>query len=128
MTLFGRDSLITSWMALLVDPEPALGVLQTLARFQGQEGYPRNDEEPGRILHEMRFGDAASLSLGGGSVYYGSADATPLFVMLLAELRRWGLAPEGVGQLLPHADRALAWIDEFGDKDGDGYVEYRRLS
>jgi glycogen debranching enzyme len=128
MTPFGRDSLITAWMALLVDPDLALGVLQTLARFQGKVVDPRNDEEPGRILHEMRFGDAASLSLGGGSVYYGSADATPLFVMLLAELRRWGLAPEVVDQLLPHADRALAWIDEYGDKDGDGYVEYRRLS
>ena len=128
MTLFGRDSLLTSWMALLVDPDLALGVLQTLARFQGDDVDARNDEEPGRILHEMRFGEAASLSLGGGSVYYGSADATPLFVMLLAELRRWGLAPEVVDQLLPHADRAMAWIDEFGDRDGDGYVEYRRAS
>ena len=128
MTLFGRDSLITSWMALLVDPDLALGVLQTLARFQGSEVDPRNDEEPGRILHEMRFGEAATLSLGGGSVYYGTADATPLFVMLLAELRRWGLAPEVVDQLLPHADRAMAWIEDFGDRDGDGYVEYRRAS
>ena len=128
MTLFGRDSLITSWMALLVDPDLALGVLQTLARFQGTKVDARNDEEPGRILHEMRFGEAATLSLGGGSVYYGSADATPLFVMLLAELRRWGLAPEVVDQLLPHADRALAWIDDYGDRDGDGYVEYRRAS
>jgi glycogen debranching enzyme len=128
MTLFGRDSLITSWMALLVDPDLALGVLQTLARFQGVDVDARNDEEPGRILHEMRFGEAASLSLGGGSVYYGTADATPLFVMLLAELRRWGLAPEVVDQLLPHADRAMAWIDDFGDRDGDGYVEYRRAS
>jgi glycogen debranching enzyme len=128
MTLFGRDSLITSWMALLVDPDLALGVLQTLARFQGTDVDPRNDEEPGRILHEMRFGEAATLSLGGGAVYYGTADATPLFVMLLAELRRWGLAPEVVDQLLPHADRALAWIEDFGDRDGDGYVEYRRAS
>jgi glycogen debranching enzyme len=128
MTLFGRDSLITSWMALLVDPDLALGVLQTLARFQGTDVDARNDEEPGRILHEMRFGEAATLSLGGGSVYYGTADATPLFVMLLAELRRWGLAPEVVDQLLPHADRALAWISDFGDRDGDGYVEYRRAS
>ncbi|HUP85108.1 MAG TPA: glycogen debranching N-terminal domain-containing protein [Acidimicrobiales bacterium] len=128
MTLFGRDSLITSWMALLVDPDLALGVLQTLARFQGVDVDARNDEEPGRILHEMRFGEAVSLSLGGGSVYYGSADATPLFVMLLAELRRWGLAPEVVDQLLPHADRAMAWIEDFGDRDGDGYVEYRRAT
>ena len=128
MTLFGRDSIITAWMALLVDPELALGVLQTLARFQGEDVDPRNEEEPGRILHEMRFGEAASLSLGGGRVYYGTADATPLFVMLLGELRRWGLAAEAVDQLLPHADRAMAWIEEHGDKDGDGYVEYQRSS
>jgi glycogen debranching enzyme len=128
MTLFGRDSLITSWMALLVDPELALGVLQTLARFQGTEVDPRTEEEPGRILHEMRFGDAPSLSLGGGKVYYGTADATPLFVMLLGELRRWGLAKEAVDQLLPHADRAIGWIENFGDRDGDGYVEYLRTS
>ena len=128
MTLFGRDSILTSWMALLVDPELALGVLQTLARFQGEDVDPRNEEEPGRILHEMRFGEAPSLSLGGGRVYYGSADATPLFVMLLGELRRWGLATEVVDQLLPHADRALDWIERFGDRDGDGYVEYQRAT
>jgi glycogen debranching enzyme len=128
MTLFGRDSLLTAWFALLVDPDLALGVLQTLARFQGASVDPRNDEEPGRILHEMRFGDAASLSLGGGRIYYGSADATPLFVMLLGELRRWGLASEVVDSLLPHADRALAWVSEFGDRDGDGFVEYQRGS
>src|SRR5436309_9435857 len=128
MTLFGRDSLLTSWMALLIDPDLALGVLQTLARFQGDKVDPRYDEEPGKILHEMRFGGAASLSLGGGQVYYGTADATPLFVMLLGELRRWGLAPELVDSLLPHADRALDWIDNYGDRDGDGYVEYQRSS
>jgi glycogen debranching enzyme len=115
-------------MALIVDPDLALGVLQTLARFQGTDVDPRNDEEPGRILHEMRFGDAAGLSLGGGQVYYGTADATPLFVMLLGELRRWGLAREVVDSLLPSADRAMAWIEDFGDRDGDGYVEYRRSS
>ncbi|MGI8685852.1 MAG: amylo-alpha-1,6-glucosidase [Acidimicrobiales bacterium] len=128
MTLFGRDSIITSWMALLVDPDLALGVLQTLARFQGTEVDPRQDEEPGKILHEMRFGEAASLSLGGGQVYYGTADATPLFVMLLGEMRRWGLAGEIVDQLMPHADRAMEWIEKYGDRDGDGYVEYQRAS
>ncbi len=128
MTVFGRDSLLTAWSALLVDPDLALGVLQTLARFQGKDVNPLHDEQPGRILHEMRFGDAASLSLGGGSIYYGSADATPLFVMLLGELRRWGLARELVDELLPNADRALAWIDDFGDADGDGYVEYQRAT
>jgi glycogen debranching enzyme len=128
MTLFGRDSLLTSWMALLIDPDLALGVLQTLARFQGAKVDPITDEEPGKILHEMRFGGASSLSLGGGQVYYGTADATPLFVMLLGELRRWGLATELVDSLLPHADRALDWIDQYGDRDGDGYVEYQRSS
>ncbi len=128
MTVFGRDSLLTAWMALLVDPDLARGVLQTLARFQGTDVDPRHDEEPGRILHEMRFGDAASLSLGGGSIYYGSADATPLFVMLLGEMRRWGEAREMVDELLPNAARAIEWIEQFGDADGDGYVEYRRAT
>jgi glycogen debranching enzyme len=128
MTVFGRDSLLTAWMALLVDPDLALGVLQTLARFQGKEIDPRHEEEPGRILHEMRFGDAASLSLGGGSIYYGTADATPLFVMLLGELRRWGVARELVDELLPNAERAIEWIEQFGDADGDGYVEYHRAT
>ena len=92
MSLFGRDALLTSWMALLVDPELALGVLETLARFQGSDVDPRTEEEPGRILHELRFGASASLALDGGRIAYGSADATPLFVMLLGELRRWGLS------------------------------------
>ena len=128
MTLFGRDSLITSWMALIVDPDLALGVLQTLARFQGTKVDARNEEEPGRILHEMRFGDAPTLSLGGGNIYYGTADATPLFVMLLGELRRWGLARELVDSLLPAADHALEWVEQYGDRDGDGYVEYQRAT
>jgi glycogen debranching enzyme len=128
MSLSGRDSLITAWMALIADPELALGTLQTLARFQGSDVNPATEEEPGRILHEMRFGEASSLSLGGGSIYYGAADATPLFVMLLGELRRWGLAREAVDELLPHADAAIRWIEEFGDRDGDGYVEYQRTS
>lgn len=128
MSLFGRDSLISAWMALIADPELALGTLQTLARFQGRDVNPHNEEEPGRILQEMRFGDAASLSLGGGAIYYGSADATPLFVMLLGELRRWGLAAEAVDDLLPHADAAIGWIEHYGDRDGDGYVEYQRTS
>ena len=127
MTLYGRDSLLTSYMALLLDPDLALGVLQTLARFQGTKVDPRTEEEPGRILNDMRFGEAASLSLGG-RVSYGSADATPLFVMVLGEMRRWGLAKELVDALLPAADQAISWIEEYGDRDGDGYVEYKRYS
>jgi glycogen debranching enzyme len=128
MTLFGRDSLITSWMTMLVDPDLALGTLQTLARFQGTEVDPLTEEEPGRILHEMRFGETASLALGGGRVYYGTVDATPLFVMLVGELSRWGNRREEVDALLPAADRALQWITDYGDKDGDGYVEYQRTT
>ena len=128
MTLFGRDSLLTSWMTMLVDPDLALGTLQTLARFQGTEVDPRTEEEPGRILHEMRFGESASLALGGGSVYYGTVDATPLFVMLVGELSRWGNRREEVDALLPAADAALQWITDYGDKDGDGYVEYQRTT
>jgi glycogen debranching enzyme len=127
MRLFGRDSLLTSWMALLADPELALGTLQTLARFQGERVDPLTEEEPGRILHELRPGDDATLALGSRPSY-GAADTTPLFVMLLGELRRWGLAREAVDELVPHADRAIAWIEEWGDRDGDGYVESQRAS
>jgi glycogen debranching enzyme len=128
MTLFGRDSLITSWMTMMIDSDLALGTLQTLARFQGVDVNPITEEEPGRILHEMRFGESSELSLGGGRVYYGSVDSTPLFVMLLGELQRWGNRRDEVDALLPAADRALAWIDDFGDRDDDGYVEYLRTS
>jgi glycogen debranching enzyme len=115
-------------MTMLVDSDLALGTLQTLARFQGADVNPITEEEPGRILHEMRFGETASLTLGGGRVYYGTADATPLFVMVLGELSRWGNTRDEVDALLPAADRALDWITNYGDKDGDGYVEYQRTS
>ena len=128
MTLFGRDSLLTSWMAMLVDSDLALGTLETLALHQGREVDPVTEEEPGRILHEVRFGESAELSLGGGRIYYGSIDATPLFVMLLGELGRWGNRRDAVDALLPAADRALDWIEQFGDRDGDGYVEYERTT
>jgi glycogen debranching enzyme len=128
MALFGRDSLLTAYMTLPINQQLALGTLQTLARFQGTDENPMTEEQPGRILHEMRFGSEASLALGGGNVYYGTADATPLFVMVLGELSRWGLAGDDVRGLVPHADRALEWIDTFGDRDGDGFVEYQRLT
>jgi glycogen debranching enzyme len=128
MTVFGRDSLITAYMSLIVDSDVALGVLRTLARLQGSKVDPETEEEPGRILHEIRFHDQPSWALRDGTIYYGTADATPLFVILLGELRRWGLEPEAVRELLPHADRALEWIERYGDRDGDGYVEYQRAT
>jgi len=111
---------------LPLDASLAVGTLQTLAGHQGRAEHPASEEEPGRILHEMRFGPAASLALGGGSVYYGTADATSLFVMLLGELSRWGRHDAQVRALLPHADRALEWVERYGDADGDGFVEYAR--
>jgi glycogen debranching enzyme len=127
MALFGRDSLLTSWMTLTLDPRLALCTLRTLARLQGVRVDPLTEEEPGRILHEVRLGREAALALGGGTTYYGTADATPLFVMLLGELDRWGGLPdEDRATLIAAADRALNWVLEYGDADGDGFVEYRR--
>jgi glycogen debranching enzyme len=126
MALFGRDSLLTAYMALPVDRSLALGTLRTLARHQGRTNDPSTEEEPGRILHEVRLGVESGLVLGGGSIYYGSVDATPLFVVLLGELARWGAEPQQVAELLPHADRALEWVVEHGDRDDDGFVEYQR--
>jgi glycogen debranching enzyme len=126
MTLFGRDSLLTSWMTLLLDPSLATGTLSALAQLQGEKENPLTEEQPGRIMHEVRWG--APLFEGLGDVYYGTVDATPLFVMLLAELARWGFADDILAELLPHADRALRWIADYGDADGDGFVEYKRTT
>ncbi|MEC3953171.1 glycogen debranching N-terminal domain-containing protein [Nocardia sp. CDC153] len=125
MALFGRDSLLTSWMALPLDSALALGTLRQLAKLQGTGIEPVTEEEPGRIMHEMRHGPGGDQVLGG-SVYYGTVDATTLFVMLLAECWRWGADEREIQDLLPAADAALAWIDDYGDADGDGFVEYRR--
>lgn len=128
MTLFGRDSLWASEMAMPVDPSLALGTLQTLADRQGSVVDPVSEEEPGKILHEVRLDVSSSLALGGKSIYYGSVDATPLFVVILGSVSRWGFAKDTIAALLPHADRALDWIRDYGDRDGDGFVEYQRLN
>ncbi|RBO96753.1 amylo-alpha-1,6-glucosidase [Nocardia puris] len=127
MTLFGRDSLLTAWMALPLSVDLALGTLQQLAELQGREVNPITEEQPGRIMHEMRRGPSGGQVLGG-TIYYGTADATPLFVMLLAECHRWGADPAAIEDLLPAADAALDWIMRYGDRDGDGFVEYRRAT
>ncbi|MDQ0870550.1 glycogen debranching enzyme [Arthrobacter sp. V1I9] len=125
MALFGRDSILASYMCLLVDPKLAAGTLQTLAGLQGSKVDVDSEEEPGRIPHEVRFGVTAGLALGG-TAYYGTADATPLFAALVGELSRWGLSRDIIQPLLPHVDRALDWIELYGDRDGDGFVEYLR--
>jgi glycogen debranching enzyme len=128
MTLFGRDSILTAWMALLVEPRLGLGVARALARLQGRRDNPESEEQPGRILHEVRFSRGPSLALGEGEVYYGSVDATPLFVMLVHELWRWGTPLDEIRPLLPAVDAALGWMAGPGDPDGDGYLEYARRS
>jgi glycogen debranching enzyme len=120
MTLFGRDSLLTAWMALPLDPALALDTLRTLAESQGTRTDPFTEEQPGRIVHELRRGPD-STALLGGSHYFGTADATPLFVMLLAEAWRWGTDEQAIRALLPNADAALSWLDGHGD-----FVTYRR--
>jgi glycogen debranching enzyme len=127
MALFGRDSLITAWMTQALDPALAGSTLSTLASYQGQCVNPDTEEQPGRILHEMRWGLTHPGGAAVGDLYYGTADATPLFVMLLGQMARWGQDPAGVRRLIPSADRALEWIAAYGDVDGDGFVEYERM-
>ncbi|WP_054812577.1 amylo-alpha-1,6-glucosidase [Nocardia arizonensis] len=127
MTLFGRDSLLTAWMTLPLEVDLALGTLQQLAELQGRDVDPLTEEEPGRIMHEMRRGPASGQVLGGDT-YYGTVDATPLFLMLLAESHRWGADTDSVRALLPAADAAIYWMTEFGDSDGDGFIEYQRAT
>jgi glycogen debranching enzyme len=128
MTLFGRDSLLTSSMVLPYFPDLALGTLRSLGRLQGSTDNPQTEEQPGKILHEVRRGADPSLALGGASVYYGSIDSTPLFVRLVGDALLLGVAPDAIKDLMPAVDRAMTWIDEYGDRDGDGFVEYVQTS
>ena len=121
MTLFGRDTVITSLQTLLFGPELAIGALRALAALQATEDDPSIDAEPGKILHELRRGKAAKTWF---PVYYGTIDATPLFLVLLSEVWRWTGDDALVRELEPAARAALAWLDEHGDLDGDGLVEY----
>ncbi len=126
MTVFGRDSLLTSFQALPFTPELAQTTLRVLARYQAHELDDFRDAEPGKILHEIRFGELTHFDERPHSPYYGTADATPLFLVLLDEYERWTGDADLVRELEPNARAALAWVDEHGDRDGDGYVEYER--
>ncbi|MFC4496516.1 glycogen debranching N-terminal domain-containing protein [Streptomyces ovatisporus] len=125
LTLFGRDSLIAARMLLPLGTGLAAGTLRTLARRQGTRTDPATEEQPGKILHEVRR-DGLQLSddLALPPCYYGTVDATPLWVTLLHDAWRWGMSPEEVERLLPHAESALAWMEDHGDADGDGFLEY----
>ncbi len=128
MAIFGRDTLITSYQALWVGPELAKGALHSLASLQGTDENDFKDEDPGKILHEIRFGELTALGRKPHRPYYGTADATPLWLVLLSEYWRFTGDDDTVRELWPNALRALEWIDRYGDRDGDGYVEYRTRS
>ena len=126
MALFGRDSIITSFQALPFVPELTSTTLRVLAMRQGTRRDDFRDEEPGKILHEARWGEMTAFEERPHSPYFGSSDATPLFLVLMDEYDRWSGKHELVTKFEAEARAALQWIDEYGDRDGDGYVEYER--
>jgi glycogen debranching enzyme len=123
MTVFGRDTLITCLQTLLFGPELARTALEVLAELQARDDNADVDAEPGKIVHELRSGKAAQKWF---RTYYGTVDATPLYLVLLSEVWRWTDDAAFVRQLKEPAMAALRWIDEYGDRDGDGFVEYER--
>jgi len=125
-TPFGRDGLVTALFTLWIDPAIARGVLRFLAATQASATDADNDAEPGKILHEMRDSEMARLGEVPFARYYGSVDATPLFVLLIGEYFNRTGDLETVRMLWPHVQAALNWIDTYGDPDGDGFVEYHR--
>lgn len=127
VALFGRDVLISSYQARAFRPELMLDALGALAARQGRVDDPGNEEQPGKILHEVRFGDLPWLgegTAGGARPYYGSADSTPLFLIMLGEAMRWGAPREALTELLPAARAAMSWLRGPGDPDRDGLIEY----
>jgi glycogen debranching enzyme len=123
MTVFGRDTIITCLQTLLFGPELARTALEVLADLQAKEDDPSRDAEPGKIVHEVRHGKAART---WHERYYGTADATPLYLILLSEVWRWTDDAALVRDLKAPALAALEWIGRYGDRDGDGFVEYER--
>ena len=126
MTMFGRDSIFTSLQALPFTPELAATTLRALGAWQGSRVDDFRDEDPGRILHEMRYGELTAFEERPHSPYYGCADATPLYVVLLDEYERWTGDRKLVRELEGEARAALRWIDEYADLQGTGYVWYQR--
>jgi glycogen debranching enzyme len=126
LTLFGRDALWSARMLLPLGTELAAGTLRTLARRQGGAHVPGTEEQPGKILHEVRRDESGpdGIPIHLPPSYYGTADATPLWLILLHDAWRWGMPESEVASLLPHADAALTWLERYADADGDGFLEY----
>ena len=127
-TLFGRDALITAFQSLAFRPQVAIETLEVLAAYQATEDDPWRDAEPGKILHELRTGEMARAGELPHTPYYGSVDSTPLWLVLLGATFDWTGDRELVDRLWPNALAALEWIERYGDKDGDGFIEYERRS
>ncbi len=126
MAVFGRDSILTGFQALPFLPQLARSTLRTLALLQGTRVDDFRDEEPGKIIHELRYGEMTAFEERPQSPYYGAADVTPLYLILLDEYERWSGDTTLVRQAEPIARAALRWIQDYGDHDGDGYVDYQR--
>lgn len=124
VTLFGRDCLVTALQTLAYGPETAADTLRLLARYQGDVVNEWRDEEPGKILHELRVGELARMNKIPHTPYYGTIDATPLFIILMSRYTEWTGDLSLFKELRSHVDRALEWIDRYGDAAGDGYVSY----
>jgi glycogen debranching enzyme len=125
---FGRDSLIAALQMLPFNPEVAKGTLRTMASLQGTKVDPWRDEQPGKIMHEIRYGELATTNQIPFTPYYGTIDATPLFLVLLTEYVRWTGDLQIVTELNENIEAALMWIDQYGDRDGDLFVEYHQES
>ena len=125
---FGRDSLIVSLQNILIYPEFARGALEILGSLQAKEDDPYRDAEPGKILHELRYGELAHFKLIPHTPYYGTADATPLYLITLHAAWRATGDQALLEQHLETAEGCLAWIDKYGDRDGDGFQEYQTRS